>query len=131
MRLVAPGLECEIALSEPDREGWMSTDVQVKTLAFEGSFVCSLIVDEWDALISTLQSLEAVFDEDASASWANMEQNIELDFELHSSGFLECTYAFSPKVVDLGPTLSGLFEADRSYLHDWIVSARDERGGAR
>jgi hypothetical protein len=52
-----------------------------------------------------------------------MEGNIEFRFTLHRRGVLECVYSFNPNVISLGPTLSGTFQADQTFLLGWIRQA--------
>jgi hypothetical protein len=60
---------------------------------------------------------------DAFAAWANHEANVELRSTLHRRGTLECNDRVSPNPVSLGPTLSGTFEAEQSFLSGWIFEA--------
>ena len=60
---------------------------------------------------------------DTEVSWRNLEENIELHFTLHEPGTLEIEYKFSPENFSLGPTLSGTFEADQTFLQGWVKSA--------
>jgi hypothetical protein len=131
MRLSGHGLDCELHFSGPDAEDWMLTAVRVKTPAFEGAFNCTVQLGEWNAFVQELQQLESSIGRDAVASWANMEENIELQFTLHRLGTLTCSYKFSPNTMSLGPTLSGAFEADQTFLSVWIREAQEAVENAR
>jgi hypothetical protein len=109
----------------------MQTAVSLKTPAFEGAFVCAVTLGEWKGFVQELRQLEASIGRDAVASWANMEANIELRFTLHRLGALECSYKFSPNPISLGPTLSGKFDADQTYLLGWIREAEEALENAR
>ena len=109
----------------------MQTTVQIKTPAFEGSFTCTIEWQEWSAFVKTLHGLRSAIGEEAEASWGNMEDNIEFQFKLHKLGTLEGQYKFSPENLSLGPVLSGTFEADQTYLEDWVQSAQQVLNGAR
>jgi hypothetical protein len=100
MKISGQGLDCELHFSEPDAEGWMPTAVRIKTPAFEGAFACSVEVGERKGFVQELRALEASIGQDAVASWRNMEDNIEF-----------------------GPTLSGTFQADQTFLLGWIREA--------
>ena len=102
----------------------MRTSFQVKVPAFDGSFVCTVEKEEWKAFVETLRHLETSVGRDAETSWGNMEENIELQFRLYKCGTLEGQYKFSPNNFSLGPTLSGAFEADQTFLAGWVSSAQ-------
>jgi hypothetical protein len=123
MRLSGRGLDCEFHFSEMDAEGWMRATVRIQTPAFEGGFVCTVQRDEWKAFVRELRRLEASIGRDVIASWENMEANIGFQFALYRLGALECSYKFSPVTISLGPTLSGKFEADQTFLSGWIREA--------
>jgi hypothetical protein len=131
MKISAHGLESGFTFSPPDHEGWMRTSVQVRAPKFEGSFSCSVEEKEWNSLIQILRQLEASVGRDAEASWGNMEENIEFRFALHRSGALEVEYKFSPENFSLGPTLSGTFTADQTFLQSWVKSAEEVLENAR
>jgi hypothetical protein len=116
-------LDCELHFSEPDREGWMQTTVQVKTPWCNGTFTCSVERKEWEGFVKTLKDLDASVGRDVDASWGNMEGNIEFQFSLKSLGNLEGRYRFSPDDVGSGPTIEGPFEADQTFLQRWARSA--------
>lgn len=109
----------------------MRTTVQIKVPAFEGSFVCTVEKEEWRGFVQTLQHLESSVGKDIEASWDNMEANIEFQFTLHKRGTLEGKYKFSPEGFSLGPTLSGSFEADQTFLQGWVRSAQQVLENAR
>jgi hypothetical protein len=124
MKVSGHGLECEMRFSPPDNEGWMRVDTQIRVPAFEGSYACTVQIDEWRDLIQALRKLETMVGRDTEVSWGNMEANIEFKFRLHKRGTLEGQYRFSPENFSLGPTLSGAFEADRTFLRGWARSAQ-------
>ncbi len=101
----------------------MRTTVQITTPGFEGGFACTVEKEEWRSFVETLRHLEASIGSDIEASWGNMEENIEFQFKLHKRGNLEGQYKFSPENFGLGPTLSGGFEADQTFLQGWVQSA--------
>ncbi len=131
MKIAGSGLEPEFTFSAPDNEGWMRTTVQIKVPSIEGCFVCSIEKEEWRSFVQKLHLLEASVGEDADVSWGNMEENVEFRFALHSRGTLEAAYKFSPDNFSLGPTLSGTFEADQTYLKNWIQAAQQVLENAR
>ena len=102
----------------------MRTIVQVKTPGFEGGFSCSIQTEEWETFVGTLRRLESAIGRDEVASWGNMESNVAFEFKLHKLGALECEFRFSPNVLSIGPTLSGPFEADQTFLRSWIDDAQ-------
>ena len=109
----------------------MRTTVQIKVPTFEGGFACTVEKEEWKSFIQTLQHLESSIGNDANASWGNIEDNIEFRFTLHKRGALEAEYKFSPENFSLGPTLSGTFEADQTFLQGWLRSAQQVLENAR
>ncbi len=121
MKISCHGLECNIKLSSPDREGWMDTAVDVRVPNFEGSFSCAVEIEEWKAFVRLLQQLESAVGSDVQASWESMEANIEFTFSLNRTGGLEGSYRL--RSGDLGPQLSGQFSADQSFLSQWVESA--------
>jgi hypothetical protein len=131
MKISGHGLECELELSKPDIEGWMRTAVSVKVSGFEGSFSCTIEINEWKSLVELLRDIQASIGKEAKASWSNTEENIELQFTLHVRGALEGSYRFSPDNFSLGPMLSGTFEADQTFLQSWVWSAQQVLENAR
>ena len=109
----------------------MRTTVQLKVPAFEGSFACTVEKEEWKSFIQALRHLESSVGKDAEASWGNMEENIEFHFILQKRGTIEATYKFSPENFSLGPTLSGAFVADQTFLQGWARSAQQVLENAR
>ena len=109
----------------------MRTTVQIRAPKFEGNFSCTVEKKEWGGFIQTLRQLGASVGTDAEASWGNMEENIEFRFSLHRSGALEVGYKFSPENFSLGPTLSGMFSADQTFLQIWGRSAEEVLENAR
>ncbi len=101
----------------------MRTIVQVKAAGFEGSFPCTVEINEWKAFVQVLRDLETPTGKEAKAAWGNMEENVEFQFTLGANGTLRGEYRFSPENFSLGPILSGAFEADRTSLRAWAQSA--------
>jgi hypothetical protein len=131
MRITGHGLEAEFAFSSPDGEGWMRTTVEIRVPKFEGNFSCSVEKKEWSAFIQSLRALETSIGKDTEFCWGNMEENIEFRFTLHKHGTLEVAYKFSPENFSLGPTLSGSFEADQTFLRGWVIAAEQAVENAR
>ena len=109
----------------------MQSTVQIKAPALEGGFACAVEKEEWKAFVETLCRLEASVGKDVEVLWGNMEENIELQFRLHKRGKLEGQFKFSPENFSLGPTLSGAFEADQTFLQGWVRSAQQVLENAR
>ncbi|WP_027156853.1 WapI family immunity protein [Methylobacter luteus] len=131
MKISGHGLESIFTFSSPDSEGWMKTIVQIRAPKFEGNFSCTVEKKEWSSFIQTLRHLEASVGENVEASWGNMEENIEFHFALHKNGALEVVYKFSPENFSLGPTLSGMFTADQTFLQSWVKSGEEVLENAR
>ena len=131
MKIAAQGLDCELRFSQPDDEGWMRTNIKVRAPGFDGSFTCTVEVQEWKAFVDALRHLEEAVGKEITVAWGNMEENLHFTFTLHSRGSLSGEFRFSPENFSLGPTLSGLFEADQSFLHGWAQSAAEVLSGAR
>ncbi len=131
MKIAAQGVDCELRLSQPDDEGWMRTNVQIKVPGFGGSFTCTVEVQEWKAFVDALKQLEEEVGKEFTVAWGNMEENIHFKFTLQPRGTLSGEFRFSPENFSLGPTLSGLFEADQTFLHGWAQSAAAVLSGAR
>ena len=121
-RFQANGLEWGIGLHEPDPEGWMRAHVLVRVPGFEGGFDCGIELREWGELIKALERLEGSVGSAASESWATMEANIELEFSLMQTGHVKGQYVF--RSSSEGPALAGSFQADQTYLPQWIDHAR-------
>ena len=124
------GLECDIQFSKPDVEGWMRTTVNVMAPSFEGVFTCTVEIRELEVFVEALKRLEASIGQDCEASWGNMEGNIEFQFKLHKLGGLSGAYKFSPNNFSLGPTLSGDFESDQTYIAGWVKQAEEVAANA-
>ena len=123
MRFSGHGLHCDLQFSGADDEGGMRTARSIETAGFEGGFVCPIERGEWKGFAQELRQLQASMGRDAFASRANDEANVELRSTLHGRGTLECNDDCSPNPVSLGPTPSGTFEADQSFLSGWICEA--------
>ena len=54
-----------------------------------------------------------------------MEGNIEFRFNLQRLGALNGSYKFSSNNFSLGPTLSGEFEADQTFIESWLKQAKE------
>jgi hypothetical protein len=126
MKLAGHAFECEIDLSLPDSEGWMETNVKVKTHQFQGAFKCTTQKSEWLLLIEILKNLDTSVGKSTELKWWNMEENIYFEFKLSALGSLETEYKFSSESFSVGPVLSGYFTADQSYIRTWESSARQE-----
>jgi hypothetical protein len=131
MKITCPGIALELRLSAPDDEGWMHSRVLVKVPSFEGMFRCTIEKTEWSALVHALQAIESSIGSEAQVSWRNMEDNIELKLSIERSGAVHGTYRLSPESFDVGPILSGSFEADQTFLSEWSRSASEEPEHAR
>lgn len=125
MKIACHGLDCDIRLSAPDLEGWMRATVSVKVPSFEGSFTCTIEQLEWRAFEEALRGLADSVGSDTQRAWGNMEENVGFTFALKKSGQMKGTYRFSPSDPGFGPSLTGPFEADQTYLQSWIRAASE------
>jgi len=123
MEIVGHGLECKLQLSKPDFEGWMRTILDIVVPSFEGSFSCTVEINEFKAFVEVLSQLKDAIGKDFEISWGNMEENIEFKFNLQKLGSLSGSYKFSPNNFSLGPTLAGDFEADQTLISSWVKQA--------
>nr|WP_320166014.1 hypothetical protein [uncultured Methylophaga sp.] len=119
MKIETHGLNCQIEFAAPDREGWQRAKVNIAVPNFNGSFVCELQSEEIEYLRQQLLHLESQLGKEASIEWQNLEDNIFLSLKLDRQGNIEGVYKFSANVISIGPTLSGEFNADQSYLIKW------------
>lgn len=103
----------------------MRTKVSVEVDRFAGEFVCTIQSAELSELVDTLRELTNSIGSEDESSWSNMEDNIEFKFKHKKLGALEVTYRFSPNNFSVGPTLSGYFEADKSYINAWLKDAEE------
>ncbi|MFC1743259.1 hypothetical protein ACFL35_04640 [Candidatus Riflebacteria bacterium] len=123
MEIKCHGLHCQMKFSKPDSEGWMRTSIVVMVPNFEGSFQCSIEVNEFEILVQKLRKFNETIGQGSEISWANMEGNVELNFNLDRLGHITGSYMFAPGADSMNTVLSGDFEADQSYIHDWLEQA--------
>ncbi len=123
MKIFANKLESSIELSKPDFEGWMKAKVYIKVPCFEGAFDCTVEINEFKEFVEVLRDLKNAIGSEFKSSWRNMEENIEFQFHLKQLGSIEGEYRFSSNNFSLGPSLSGEFEADQSYIEGWLKDA--------
>ena len=109
----------------------MRTKVRVHVDRFEGEFDCTIQSAELSGFVDTLRELKNSIGSESKACWSNMECNIEYTFKLSKLGALEGAYRFSSNNFSLGPTLSGEFEADQSYISVWLKQAEEALSDAR
>jgi hypothetical protein len=120
MKITTQNLECTLEFGSPDSEGWMTTFVNVSTTHFKGNFKCTLLESELKDLKDKLHYLESTIGENTEISWGNIEENINLKIKLNKIGKIEGEFKFSPDNFSIGPVLSGTFEADQTYLSEWL-----------
>ena len=97
------------------------TKLVVAVPGFEGTFSCTIEIKEFEYFVNLLRQLHDAIGTDYEMSWENMEGNIELGFRLDRLGHLSGSYRFSSD--NLGPHLSGNFEADQTYIRSWLKQA--------
>ena len=119
MEINGHGLECKLQFSRPDSEGWMMTTVNIVVPNFEGRFSCTVEIKEFRGFLAKLTELKNSIGKEFETSWGNMEGNIEFRFSLQKLGGLIGTYKFSSD-INTGPTLSGEFEADQTFIEKWV-----------
>ena len=125
MEIKGHGLECNLQFSKPDFEGWMRTTVNVVVPNFEGSFSCTVEINEFKAFVEALSELKNSIGKEFETTWGNMEDNIEFTFTLQKLGGLTGSYKFSSNNFSLGPTLEGEFEADQTFIDKWLKQAEE------
>ena len=125
MEIKCHGLESSLRFSKPDCEGWMNTTVDLVVPSFEGSFICAVEIGEFKAFVEALSELMKSIGKKFEVTWGNMEANIELSFNLQRHGTLSGSYKFSPNNINTGPTLSGGFEADQTFIESWLKQAKE------
>lgn len=125
MEIRGDGLKCNLRFSKPDFEGWMRATVNVVVPSFEGSFSCTVEINEFKAFVATLTELKNSIGQEFETTWGNMEGNIEFTFTLQGLGGLVGFYKFSSNNFSLGPTLKGEFEADQTFVEQWLKQAED------
>ena len=125
MQIKGNGLESKLQFSKPDIEGWMRTTVNIVAPSFEGAFSCTVEINEFRAFVGVLSELKSSIGKEFKTTWGNMEGNIEFTFCLHKLGGLTGSYKFSPNNFSLGPTLSGDFEADQTFINSWLKQAEE------
>ena len=124
MKIAAQGLDCEIRLGPP-ADDWMEAAVRIRAPGFEGAFECWIWRNDWLQLIKVLRRLQSSIGQDAVEKWATLEGNIKLEFRLTRRGALTCAFSFCRNLME-GPTLSGTFEADQTFLGGWIEQAEED-----
>jgi hypothetical protein len=124
MNIETNGLSLQINFSEPDVENWVHASIKVSVPNFSGSYSCTIQVDEILALRDMFINIDSQLGKEVSAQWCNMEDNIYLSLKLDKMGNIEGAYKLSSNVISIGPTLSGEFEADQSYLLKWASQLR-------
>ncbi len=123
MEIKGHGLESNLQFAKPDFEGWMRTTVDIVVPSFEGTFSCTVEINEFKEFLGVLSDLQKSIGNDFVVTWGNMEENIEYTFNLHKLGGLSGSYKFSPNNFSLGPTLIGDFEADQTFIASWLKQA--------
>ncbi len=123
MEINTHGLKCSIEITPPDNEDWMVTHIDIQVPSFAGAFTCTIQSEEYKNFINVLKQLSESNDTPISKTWGNMEDNIELSFNINHLGGLTGTYKFSSNNFSLGPTLKGDFEADQTYIKLWLKQA--------
>ena len=124
MILKGHGLEGDFTYSPPDFEDWMRVTVRIIVPDFEGSFSCTIQTAEHREFIAILEKLKDSIGTELELTWGNMEENVSFMFSLEPLGKINVTYSFSGNNFSLGPTLTGEFESDQSFLDGWIRQAR-------
>lgn len=120
-----------MSFSQVDDEDWMNVNVDLKVPSFEGIFKCTIQLNEFNEFLDMLRKLNDSIGKECKCEWGNMEENVKFIFNLTKQGQMECSYYFSPDNFSLGPTLSGHFITDQSYLNDWITQAKSVIVNAR
>ncbi len=123
MEIKGHGLESNIQFSKPDFEGWMRATISIVVPSFEGTFTCTVEINEFKEFLEVLSELEHSIGNEYVTTWGNMEENMEFTFNLHKLGGLTGSYKFSPNNFSLGPTLAGDFEADQTFIAFWLKQA--------
>jgi len=123
MEITGTNLQSYFIFSPPDNEGWMNTDVQVKVPHFECNFKCTIELNEFKQFVNLLKELESSIGKEKEIYWSNMEENIEFTLKLKKLGSVEGSYKFSHIGFCSGPTLSGEFDADQTYISNWVTQA--------
>ncbi|MCP5064775.1 MAG: hypothetical protein GY936_20310 [Ignavibacteriae bacterium] len=125
MKIKGHGLESNFQFSKPDIEGWMSVSVNIMVPSFEGAFTCTFEITEFKVFVEVLSELKNSIGKEFETTWRNMEENVEFTFRLQKLGGLSGFYKFSPDNFSLGPTLSGEFEADQTFICGWLKQAEE------
>ncbi len=125
MEIKGHGLESNIQFSKPNFEGWMRTTVNVVVHNLEGTFYCTVEINEFKVFVEVLSELKGSIGKEFETNWGNMEGNIEFTFHLQKLGGLTGSYRFSPNNFSLGPTLSGDFESDQTFIDSWLKQAEE------
>ena len=125
MQIKGNGLDSKLQFSKPDIGGWMRATVNIVVPSFEGAFSCAVEINEFKAFVGVLSELKSSISKELETTWGNMEGNIEFTFRLHKLGGITGSYKFSPNNFSLGPTLSGDFEADQTFIGGWLKQAEE------
>ena len=126
MKFEMQGLFCELDIGDSDLDGWRRVKVSVNVPEISVSFFCTIqsidFADLRDKLIDMHNG------KTSQLEWGNLEENIFLSLEQDHLGSIVGTYKFSSNVISVGPTLSGPFSADQSYVYDWVTQLNAEVG---
>ena len=125
MKIKGHRLECDLQFSEPDFEDWMRVKVKIVTPSLNGGFSCAMEINELKSFVDKLSELKNAIGKEFEITWSNLGENIEFSFNLGETGTLTGTYKFSPNNFSLGPTLSGDFNADQTFIDGWLKQAEE------
>jgi len=126
VKLDTQGLLCELRVGGSDLEGWRRVEIVVSVPEIAVSFSCTIQTFDFEDLRDKLIDMHN--GKTSTMEWGNLEKNIFLSLEQNNLGNIVGTYKFSPNVISVGPTLSGPFSADQSYIYNWVTQLNTEVG---
>ena len=124
MKINTHGLACELIIGDPDNEDWRVIKISVNVPEISYNFSCTMQTFDLKDLKNKLIKLES--GKSTEIEWTNLEENILFKLNQNSLGNIEGSYKFSSNTISVGPTLSGPFAADQSYLMSWVSQLNSE-----
>ena len=124
MRIQLPLFDFEVELHDTNYEQWIDCDVRVDTRAFRGSFSCTSQEADWAYLRQVLTKMSENVGAIETYKWETIEGNIAFVFDTSCRGTFTVEHRLRPSPLDT-MLLSGICEADQSYIPKWIDSLNE------
>ena len=109
------GLVGSLQFSRPNVEGWMGCTVFAQVPGITANFGCSIHRDEVQHL---RDQLAAALHGTRQVEFVAWENGVSIKLDMNDMGHVAGKYEFRSDPT--GPSLSGSFVADQTYLRPWL-----------